>query len=146
MAFSVFQKKIFFLVLKAQLSSASSELHATSNKLQSAEEIAAMKNQLLENIIAQRKNREIDEIEKEEIHPSLRPTEELADAFRNEILQIQKNEEEKTEKFENEIEKLKSQIQELKSEKGANQSKFEIAEKKISEIGEKNLKNNFTQN
>ena len=96
-----------------------------------------MKNQLLENIIAQRKNREIDEIEKEEIHPSLRPTEELADAFRNEILQIQKNEEEKTEKFENEIEKLKSQIQELKSEKSANQSKFEIAEKKISEIGEK---------
>ena len=96
-----------------------------------------MKNQLLENIIALRKNREIDEIEKEEIHPSLRPTEELADAFRKEIFQIQKNEEEKAEKFENEIEKLKSQIQELKSEKCANQSKFEIAEKKISEIGEK---------
>ena len=52
-------------------------------------------------------------------------------------MQIQKNKEEKTEKFENEIEKLKSQIQELKSEKSANQYKFEIAEKKISEIGEK---------
>merc|ERR1712004_842509 len=101
-------------------------------KLQSAQEMAAMKNQLLENIIALRKNREIDEIEKKEIHPSLQPTEELADAFRNEILQIQKNEEEKTEKFENEIEKLKSQIHELKSEATANQSKFVIAEKKIS--------------
>ena len=131
----MFIKKRTFLVLQAQLSSASSELHATSNKLQSAEEMAAMKNQLLENIIALRKNREIDEIEKEEIHPSLQPTEELADAFRNEILQIQKNEEEKTEKFENEIEKLKSQIHELKAEASANQSKFVIAEKKILEIG-----------
>ena len=40
-------------------------------------------------------------------------------------MQIQKNKEEKTEKFENEIEKLKSQIQELKSEGSANQSKFD---------------------
>jgi len=112
-------------------------LHATSNKLQSAEEIAAMKNQLLENIIALRKNQENDEIERKEIHPSLQPTEELADAFRNEIYEIQKNEFERTAKFEKEIEKLKTQIQKLKSEAAANQSKLVIAENKISAIGKK---------
>ena len=52
-------------------------------------------------------------------------------------LVLLKNEEEKTEKFENEIEKLKSQIHELKSEATANQSKFVIAEKKITQIGSK---------
>ncbi|CBY42910.1 unnamed protein product [Oikopleura dioica] len=127
-------------ILQAQLSSASSELHATSNKLQSAEEIAAMKNQLLENIIALRKNQENDEIERKEIHPSLQPTEELADAFRNEIYEIQKNEFERTAKFENEIEKLKTQIQKLKSEAAANQSKLVIAENKISAIVDENKK------
>lgn len=96
-----------------------------------------MKNQLLENIIALRKNQENDEIERKEIHPSLQPTEELADAFRNEIYEIQKNEFERTAKFENEIEKLKTQIQKLKSEAAANQSKLVIAENKISAIGKK---------
>ena len=97
--------------------------------------MAAMKNQLLEDFIALRKNQEAEDTERQEIHPSLQPTEELAESFRNEIMQIQQNELETKERFESEIKKLKEQIHEFKSEASANHSKFIIAEKKIAELG-----------
>ena len=94
-----------------------------------------MKNQLLEDFIALRKNQEAERIERCETHPTLQPTEELAESFRNEILQIQESEQKRKNQYEMEIKNLKKQVSDYKADASANHSKFVIAEKKIASAG-----------